>query len=432
MRQIIHLTGNTHRGSARLKHVLTALISGGTPDTNNDDYWSDDDEGIAWVAIGDMSTTALVRFTEKKVTESGLASKRLKVMPPGTLIYSMYASMGHVAELAIPATINQALLGFEFVEDVEPSFAKWWLRHLQPVLLAEASSNTQDNLNADKVKNLPFPAIDLASQVCIASFLDRETARIDRLIAEKERMLALLDEKRSALISRVVTRGLNPDVSVKHSGQEWLGMIPTHWHTPQLKRTWKSSDYGLSESIREDGDIAVLRMSCIIDGRIDTSKSGMITEVDKSLLLRRSDLLFNRTNSLDQIAKVGLVDFDPDEPLTFASYLVRIRANHRALPEYLVALLNSSQFLNFARKNAIPAIGQANLSPARYGEIHIPLPPLAEQEEIVAFLRQETDRVTPVHENISKSIRLLCERRAALISSAVNGQISIDRRSHDN
>jgi type I restriction enzyme S subunit len=432
VRQIIHLTGNTHRGSARLKHVLTALISGGTPDTNNDDYWSDDDEGIAWVAIGDMSTTALVRFTEKKVTESGLASKRLKVMPPGTLIYSMYASMGHVAELAIPATINQALLGFEFVEDVEPSFAKWWLRHLQPVLLAEASSNTQDNLNADKVKNLPFPAIDLASQVCIASFLDRETARIDRLIAEKERMLALLDEKRSALISRVVTRGLNPDVSVKHSGQEWLGMIPTHWHTPQLKRTWESSDYGLSESIREDGDIAVLRMSCIIDGRIDTSKSGMITEVDKSLLLRRSDLLFNRTNSLDQIAKVGLVDFDPDEPLTFASYLVRIRANHRALPEYLVALLNSSQFLNFARKNAIPAIGQANLSPARYGEIHIPLPPLAEQEEIVAFLRQETDRVTPVHENISKSIRLLCERRAALIGSAVNGQISIDRRSHDN
>jgi len=432
VRQIIHLTGNTHRGSARLKHVLTALISGGTPDTNNDDYWSDDDEGIAWVAIGDMSTTALVRFTEKKVTESGLASKRLKVMPPGTLIYSMYASMGHVAELAIPATINQALLGFEFVEDVEPSFAKWWLRHLQPVLLAEASSNTQDNLNADKVKNLPFPAIDLASQVYIASFLDRETARIDRLIAEKERMLALLDEKRSALISRVVTRGLNPDVSVKHSGQEWLGMIPTHWHTPQLKRTWESSDYGLSESIREDGDIAVLRMSCIIDGRIDTSKSGMITEVAKSLLIRRSDLLFNRTNSLDQIAKVGLVDFDPDEPLTFASYLVRIRANHRALPEYLVALLNSSQFLNFARKNAIPAIGQANLSPARYGEIHIPLPPLAEQEEIVAFLRQETDRVTPVHENISKSIRLLCERRAALISSAVNGQISIDRRSHDN
>jgi restriction endonuclease S subunit len=200
MSHIIHLTGNTQRGSARLKHVLSALISGGTPDTNNDDYWSNDDEGIAWVAIGDMSTTAKVHFTEKKITGSGLSSKRLQVMPPGTLIYSMYASMGHVAELAIPATINQALLGFEFTKNVEPGFVKWWLRHLQPMLLAEASSNTQDNLNADKVRNLPFPDVDRNSQICIASYLDRETARIDRLIAEKERMLALLEEKRSALI----------------------------------------------------------------------------------------------------------------------------------------------------------------------------------------------------------------------------------------
>ena len=192
MSQDIPLTGNTNRGKARLKHVLAGLNSGGTPDTNNDNYWSDGDEGIAWVAIGDMSTRALVLATEKRITESGLASKRLHVMPPGTLIYSMYASMGHVAELAIPATINQALLGFQFIEHVSPSFCKWWLRHLQPMLLAEASSNTQDNLNADKVKNLPFPSTSLASQISIATYLDRETALIDRLIAEKERMLALL------------------------------------------------------------------------------------------------------------------------------------------------------------------------------------------------------------------------------------------------
>ena len=163
MNRHIHLTGNTHRDSARLKHVLVGLVSGGTPDTNNDEYWADGDEGVAWVAIGDMRTKEQVGNTEKRITESGLASKRLRVMPRGTLIYSMYASMGHVAELAIPATINQALLGFEFINDVAPSFVKWWLRHLQPLLLAEASSNTQDNLNADKVRNLPFPLIEETS-----------------------------------------------------------------------------------------------------------------------------------------------------------------------------------------------------------------------------------------------------------------------------
>jgi type I restriction enzyme S subunit len=123
---------------------------------------------------------------------------------------------------------------------------------------------------------------------------------------------------------------------------------------------------------------------------------------------------------------VGLLDFDPDEPLTFASYLVRIRANHRATPQYLVALLNASLFLEFARKNAIPAIGQANLSPTRYGEIHIPLPPKSEQEEIVTFLERDAEISTPVREHIRSSVNLLKERRAALITAAVTGQIPLE------
>lgn len=271
---------------------------------------------------------------------------------------------------------------------------------------------------------LPLPTQEI--QGLIVDYLDREIARIDGLIAEKERMLSLLEEKRTALISRVVTRGLDPNVPLEYSGQEWLGDIPAHWGVCQLKRTWASSDYGLSESIRDEGDISVLRMSCIVDGRIDVSKSGMISEVHDNLLLQRDDLLFNRTNSLDQIAKVGLVDFDPEGPLTFASYLVRIRANHRASPRYLVELLNASVFLEFARKNAIPAIGQANLSPTRYGEIQIPLPPKHEQEDIVAFLMADSLRSKPIQENIRKSLNLLKERRAALITAAVTGQVPLE------
>jgi type I restriction enzyme, S subunit len=281
-------------------------------------------------------------------------------------------------------------------------------------------------INASDLGDIKVSLPELGAQRLIARYLDRETGRIDGLIAEKKRMLALLEEKRAALISSVVTRGLRPAMTFKPSGSEWLGEIPAHWDMCQLKRTWASSDYGLSESIRDEGDIAVLRMSCIVDGRVDISKSGMITEVDRQMLLRRNDLLFNRTNSLDQIAKVGLVDFDPEDPLTFASYLVRIRTNHLATPQYLIALLNASLFLEFARKNAIPAIGQANLNPTRYGEIHIPLPPKAEQEEIVTFLERDAQTSTPVREHISSSIDLLKDRRAALITAAVTGQIPLE------
>jgi type I restriction enzyme S subunit len=303
----------------------------------------------------------------------------------------------------------------------------WLCKTAEPVLRTFTNGMGIPHVDGEFLKDLvlPYPK-ETETQELIANYLDRETARIDALIAEKERMLALLEEKRAALISRVVTRGLDHNAPLNPSGHEWMGEIPAHWDICQLKRTWASSDYGLSESIRDEGDIAVLRMSCIFDGRVDVSKSGMITEVDSYLLLRRNDLLFNRTNSLDQIAKVGLVDFDPKEPLTFASYLVRIRTNHRAMPQYLVALLNATLFLEFARKNAIPAIGQANLSPTRYGEIHIPLPPKAEQKEIATFLERDAEISIPAREHIKSSINLLNERRAALISAAVTGQIPLE------
>jgi type I restriction enzyme S subunit len=289
-----------------------------------------------------------------------------------------------------------------------------------------SQSAAQPGISVEVIENLPIPVPPESEQEVIANYLDRETTRMDGLIAEKERMLALLEERRAALISRAVTCGLDPNATMKSSGQEWFGEVPTHWVVCQLKRAWASSDYGLSESIRDEGDIAVLRMSCIVDGRIDVSKSGLISQVDEHLLLRLHDLLFNRTNSLDQIAKVGLVDFVPEEPLTFASYLVRIRASELAIPDYLVLLLNASLFLEFARKNAIPAIGQANLSPTRYGEIQIPLPPVHEQKEIVAFLASDAETSVPLRESIKSSIALLKERRAALIDAAVTGQIPLE------
>jgi type I restriction enzyme S subunit len=423
VKQIIHLTGNTHRGSARLKHVLTALISGGTPDTNNDDYWSDDDEGIAWVVIGDMSTTALVRFTEKKVTESGLASKRLQVMPPGTLIYSMYASMGHVAELAIPATINQALLGFEFVEDVEPSFAKWWLRHLQPVLLAEASSNTQDNLNADKVKNLPFPAIDLASQVCIASFLDRETAGIDRLIAEKERMLALLDEKRSALISRVVTRGLDANAPLKSSGLEWLGKIPAHWGEPRAKGLFREVD--IRTDTGEEKLLSLRMGKGLVPHEEVSDKDLEPSDVIGFKKIEPDQMVINRMR-----AASGLIAVATESGLVSPDYSVFEVADHELSIEYFLELFKTT-LLQAVFRSSSKGLGTGEQGFLRlytdsFLSIHFPYPPVHEQNAIAAFIQKERTEMLQMESLLIRSIELAKERRAALITAAVTGQIAME------
>jgi len=420
---------NVTHPERRLKYTAT-INDEALPESTPTDF------ELAYIDIGNVDSQGMIHdVVDYKFDDAPSRARRI-VRDGDVIISTVRTYLQAIAPIENPPENLVVSTGFAVVRPsalLDHRFCKYALRSSRFLWEVESRSTgvSYPAINASDLGDIKIGIPGIDQQKEIASYLDRETSRIDALIAEKERMLELLEEKRAALISRVVTRGLNPDATLKDSGHEWLGMIPEHWDTPQLKRTWASSVYGLSESIRDEGDISVLRMSCIIDGRIDISKSGMIAEVDESLLLRRNDLVFNRTNSLDQIAKVGLVDFDPEEPLTFASYLVRLRTNHLALPEYLNTLLNSTQFLLFARKNAIPAIGQANLSPSRYGEIHIPLPPIAEQEEIVSFLRRETDRVTPVRENIFKSIRLLSERRAALISSTANGQTTIERRSHD-
>lgn len=402
--------------------------------TINDEALSestDADFELAYIDIGNVDSQGRVQDIVNYRFEDAPSRARRIVRDGDVIISTVRTYLQAIAPVENPPDNLIVSTGFAVVRPsnlLDHRFCKYALRANKFLWEVESRSTgvSYPAINASDLGDIKVSLPEISAQRLIANYLDRETARIDGLIAEKERMLALLEEKRAALISRVVTRGLDPNAPLKSSGQEWLGEIPAHWDTCQLKRTWASSDYGLSESIRDEGDIAVLRMSCIVDGRVDVSKSGMITEVDGHLLLRRNDLLFNRTNSLEQIAKVGLVDFEPNEPLTFASYLVRIRTNHRTTPQYLVALLNSSLFLEFARKNAIPAIGQANLSPTRYGEIHIPLPAKVEQEEIVTFLERDAETSIPVREHIRSSISLLKERRAALISAAVTGQIPLE------
>lgn len=245
-----------HWKTSRLKDSLKELYSGGTPESGNSDYWADDEgESIPWVAIGDMTRAPVVATTEKRITPAGLASKRLRVLPAGTLLYSMYASLGKVAVLGLPATINQAILGIVPDPDkADQGFLRYWLNKIESHLELFSSSNTQDNLNAGKVRSFALLVPPLPEQTQIAAFLDRETAKIDGLVAEQRRLMELLKEKRQAVISHAVTQGLNPHAPMKPSGIEWLGDVPAHWQLKPLKYlgaitsgyAFKSSDFSAS------------------------------------------------------------------------------------------------------------------------------------------------------------------------------------------
>lgn len=232
-----------HWIESKVKYALIRVVAGGTPESGKSEYWSDVGNGTPWVAISDMTKGSLVNSTEKEISQLGLKSKGLEVLPKGSLIYSIYASLGKVATLGVDAVTNQAILGLvvnSHISDV--GFLRWWMVSVERWIKAYSSSNTQENLNAEKVGNLPVLFPSIYEQRVIATFLDHETARIDALIAEQQRLIALLKEKRQALISHAVTKGLDPDAPMKDSGVEWLGDVPAHWGVASLKRYWSVAD----------------------------------------------------------------------------------------------------------------------------------------------------------------------------------------------
>ncbi len=282
---------------------------------------------------------------------------------------------------------------------------------------------TQQNIGMGVIQNFRIPTPPLPEQTAIAAFLDRETGRIDALIAKKKRLIELLAEKRAAVISHAVTKGLDPDAPMKDSGVEWLGEVPEHWEVLHLKQVFSDVIYGISEVADVEGNFEMLTMGDINEGVVTCPQKRFVDHVDRKLLLRDGDLLFNRTNSLDLIGKVGV--FEGGDNVTFASYLVRLRFTDDSTPYYFNYLLNTPTILARARVVALPSIGQANLNPNRYGYIVVCKPPKSEQIQIVQYLENEVEKLKSLITKNQAAIAKLQEYRTALITAAVTGKIDV-------
>lgn len=288
-----------------------------------------------------------------------------------------------------------------------------------------ANGITRYGLTGDAIRAGVFALPPEPEQRAIAAFLDRETARIDALVARKERLIELLREKRTTVISRAVTQGLDPNAPLKDCGVEWLGEIPVRWAVMPLKRLLKRWDYGISESLAGGGRTRVLTMGGIQGGEVIVPDEGGVDEVDERLLLDRGDLLFNRTNSRELVGKVGLFRGTRADRVTFASYLVRMRAADGVAPEWLNYLLNSPGLLGLARSMALLSVNQANLNPTRYTQILVPMPPYSEQVAIADHARRQALRIDALVAKVREAIDHLREYRTALISAAVTGKIDV-------
>ena len=278
---------------------------------------------------------------------------------------------------------------------------------------------TRFGLPKEEIGRLQLPVPDLDEQTRIADYLDTETAQIDALVAEKERMLELLEEKRAALVSHAVTRGLNPGAPTKSSGLDWLGDIPAHWEIERAK--WL---FNIRDQRSEFGEEELLTVSHITGVTPRSEKEVYMFEAEDKAGYKRcfpGDLAVNTL-----WAWMGAMGVAKQEGIVSPDYHVYVPTG-RIIPDYVEAFCRSRPFTaEVIRHSKGVWSSRLRLYPEAFLNIWLPVPPVDEQEAIVDGLAAERARTAELESALRESIALLKERRAALIAAAVTGQLDLE------
>ena len=226
-----------HWESKALKRPFR-VVNGSTPKSGEPDNWDGD---IPWVTpedLGKMSQRVL-NEPARHITRKGYESCGTRMVCAGSLILSTRAPIGHIAICGTPVCTNQGCRSLVFRHSGNETYFYFQLHAARPVFKAAGQGSTFRELAKEGLESVAVSVPPPDEQHAIAAFLDRETAKIDGLVARKERLIELLQEKRTALITRAVTRGLDTNVPMKDSGVEWLGEIPAHWEVKKIKRLFR-------------------------------------------------------------------------------------------------------------------------------------------------------------------------------------------------
>jgi type I restriction enzyme S subunit len=397
------------------------------------EYYSD--EGPIFLRIGNLTRDSIhldLEDIQRVSPPPGVEGDRTQVLQ-GDVLFSITAYLGSVA--VVPQDLERAYVSQHVC------LARLTSRRLIPEWLAysvlsstgkaylesESCGGTKVQLSLDDIKSFPLPLPSLDEQLALTSLLDRETAKIDALIAEQQRLIELLQEKRQAVISHAMTKGLNPGAPMKDSGVEWLGEVPSHWEVARVKASSSfttSGPRGWSERISEDGALFVQSGDLTDSLEVDfqSCKRVQIAEDAEASRTRLApgDVVVCITGA--KTGNVAVVEGLPEDAYV-NQHLCLIRPSNKVHPSFLGLLLKSR-------------CGQTHFALAQYGlkqglslenvrEAPVPCPPMQEQVQIVAYADEIRSRYLALEAESRGSIAMLKERRSALISAAVTGQIDV-------
>ena len=402
---------------------------GCTPAKVNPLYWSGT---IPWVSPKDMKRE-LIGDSIDHVSETALQETTLHLVPVGSVLIvvrgMILAHTVPVAQTVEPVTINQDMKALIPGPSLEPAFLRWLAKSAQQQLLGlveEAGHGTRC-LRSElwKALQVSFPSRPI--QRIIANFLDRKTAAIDALIEKKERLIALLAEKRAALIHQAVTKGLDPSVSMKDSGNLFVGEIPAHWSTTQPRYVCSQIIDGphVTPDYVDAGVPFVTVKNLTAGPGISFEDCKCITPVLFDSLRRRAqpkrgDILLSKDGTLG-IPRV--VETDRDFMMFVSVALLKVM--HQECDSYFLRYALEANSTKSQFQAGAAGSGLKHIVLGTIGRVVIPCPPLAEQKLIAEGVRRGVALIEGTQAQLDESIERLREYRQALITAAVTGQLEI-------
>jgi type I restriction enzyme, S subunit len=406
----------------RLKFVFK-YVTGATPDSGKNSYYSQD--GFNWITISDLNGK-YTKESKNKITQEGVEKKNMTIVPSGSLLYSFKLSVGQMSFVEVPTYTNEAI--FAILPELNLNLDFWYYA-LESYLIKSANENIYGAkiFNQDSIDNAQLICPPLQTQTTIAKYLDAKSDLIAKYIADKKQIIELLREQKKSLIYNAVTKGLDQNTTLKSSGVEWLGDIPSDWVTVPFSKYFTSMvDYrGKTPEKVPFSNHYLVTTRNIRNGKLNYDESEeYISErgFEESRLRgvpKIGDVLFTMEAPLGECAVIDRED------VAFGQRIVKFRLDKNKFDSaFIIYSMTSSYFQDICQSEATGST-VLGLKSSKIHKLKFILPPLQTQQLIVTYLDTQTAIIDDTISKIQREIELIQEYKKSLIYGAVTGKIEI-------
>ncbi len=408
----------------KVKYIADTVSTGGTPKDLSSFTLEPE---VCWFTPGDFHDGQILRQANKYVTWKSVNTNDAKIYKENSvLVIGIGATLGKVAHCSIPFSCNQQINVITPNSNISSFFLMYSLLVQDEQMSLSSNASTIGIMNQEKTKDILLALPSLKEQKTVTNFLDYQTAQIDTLIDKQQTLIQLLKEKRQAVISHAVTKGLNPDAPMKDSGVEWLGNVPEHWELTKIKYIAEltPSKAKILPSLEKRCSFVPMEKlkldTLILDEtrKIKDVYQGYTYFEDDDVLIAKVTPCFENQNMAIAANLVNGIGFGSSE-----IYVLRTEAE--GLNQFLLYRLQESVFMQLGAGAMTGAGGLRRVPSDFINDFQFALPPINEQQEIVAYIEKMKNTFNDLVYKAEQAIQLMQERRTALISAAVTGKIDV-------